>query len=159
MGGRLKLGYLLKSPIINNPSNQVTDRFGGSVAIHKSYIVVGAPNRTSIEKESGFVYLYNREGKILKTLSNPSPTSNGRFGTSVSISDPFILVGAPYDDFKAQNSGTAYLYTLVGNLTCIFRGPTAVQDGNFGYAVSINPALLYIGAPNHNSGKTYNLVV
>ena len=43
-------------------------------------------------------------------LSNPTPSYGDNFGTSVSISGDYAIVGTIFDDTGAGNSGSAYIY-------------------------------------------------
>jgi hypothetical protein len=79
------------------------------------------------------------------------------FGTSVSISGDFIVVGAPGDDDRGLQSGSAYIEQRVaGDPTSwvevqkIVAGDGAAGD-YFGLAVAVSGDVAVIGAPFHDA--------
>ena len=93
------------------------DRFGVSVSTWEDYVVVGAPNDDDNGGNSGAVYLFKsinnswiQEVKLV--ASDLSPESN--FGSSVSIHNDAILIGAPFDSENGEQSGAAYIFRYDG---------------------------------------------
>jgi hypothetical protein len=92
------------------------DWFGGSVAaVGTDRVLIGAhgndaPNGT---RYSGTAYLFNTNGTLLATLTNPVPTYAGSFGGAVAAAgNDRFLIGAPAFGFGATNSGRAYLFSI-----------------------------------------------
>ncbi len=88
------------------------DGFGESVSVSKHTIVVGASGDDDNGSGSGSAYVFvrNKNGWSEKTkLTASDGAAHDRFGKSVSASKHTIVVGAPYDDDKGLDSGSAYV--------------------------------------------------
>jgi hypothetical protein len=105
---------------LDNPNAYGTgtsDEFGRTVAISGNYAIVGAQLEDDAGSSSGKAYIYNvSTGQLLHTLDNPnaySTSAGDYFGSSVSISGNYAIVGAQLeDDAGGDNSGKAYIYQL-----------------------------------------------
>jgi len=97
---------------LHNPTPNVDDRFGWSVAISGTRVVVGAIHDTTGGFRAGSAYLYNLGGATptvpIVTLNNPRP-SNWYFGWSVAISDTRVVVGATFNDLPEAHDPAAYM--------------------------------------------------
>jgi len=154
------------------------DRFGENVAIDGDWAVVAAPEKNNAR---GAVYIFNKDQGglnnwgIVSKLTAPvgDEADMDRFGSAVSISGIYVIVGAKGDDNGAiTNQGAAYIYERSGvpgtysfSLVSTKRLAT---DGTFfdeyGTAVSINGNWAVVGAPkrddvglNSNNGVAYIL--
>lgn len=102
--------------------------FGYATSISGKYIVVSAyeddfdANGTDYTQNAGSIYVFERQEdgqwiEIEKMVAFDRAIQD-RFGSSVSISEGRIMVGAPYEDENAQgtdyliSSGSAYFYEL-----------------------------------------------
>ncbi len=110
------------------------------------YILVGMPGQDS----TGMVYVFHYEGGQWveqDSFSAADADSGDRFGNTVALSGNRALIGAPYHDHPAENTGTAYVFRREGSewvqeqkLT-----PTNAGEGDligFRLAVSGNSVLL-----------------
>ncbi|WP_254173309.1 Calx-beta domain-containing protein [Planktothrix pseudagardhii] len=144
--------------VLNNPTPDVFDLFGYSVAIIGNNIIVGAPNDSTLVPGGGTVYLLDgNTGQLLQTFFNPNPQPNDFFGASVAaVGGDRILIGAPASltPGGGQQPGEAYIFdSVTGQLLQTFRNPNPGLD-NFGYSVAwsgIGRDIL-IGAPGDDSG-------
>ena len=105
---------------LNNPDSgpAAGDRFGNSVAIFGTRVVVGARGDDAGAFNSGSAYVYDLSGGTptvpVATLNNPNPAAGDYFGWSVAISGTRVVVGASQDDTVALDAGSAYVYDLNG---------------------------------------------
>ncbi|MBT3198354.1 MAG: hypothetical protein HN350_00400, partial [Phycisphaerales bacterium] len=117
--------------------------FGSNVAISGNYAFVGAPGDDGGGACSGSVYVFNRVGanwtKQTKLFA-PDPGRSGAFGTDVSISGDYAVVGGDAA-YIFHRSGTDWLWekTLVGDTT-------------FGESVSISGDNVVVGQSGGSSG-------
>lgn len=87
--------------------------FGGSVAISGDTLVIGALGR---DNATGAAYLFTRpvsgwhSGTEDLRITASDGADNDCFGISVSISGTTVAAGAPYDDDRIGDSGSAYVY-------------------------------------------------
>jgi len=135
---------------INNPTPG-NDRFGSKVAISDNYAIVGAVYDDTNATNSGSAYIYNvTTGTLLWTLNNPSPSTNARFGESVSIDGDVVVVGVPeYLGAGISDVGRVYIYSVTtGALLNTIDNPTPTSYEHFGAAVSITGDTLVIGGPD-----------
>jgi hypothetical protein len=147
--------------------------FGSSIAIHKNYILVGAPRvGGSNFDEAGSAYLFgnpsndpNTPGwtELQQILPNDL-TYRGHFGISVAMDESIAVIGtegefeptnavyvfAPYD-----SSSLSMAWTQLTKLT----GPT---NSIFGYSVAVAGELIVVGAINDvntNGNNTGSVLV
>ncbi len=162
------------------------DRFGQSVAIFNSTLVVGADGEDSKEAVSptdnsepnaGAAYVFSRQGlggwqqdAFLKAFNAQQADL---LGTTVAISGTHIAVGAINEDSSlpginnagnnnsANNSGAVYMYRRVGvdwlDDAYIKASNPSSQD-NLGSSLALRGQVLVAGAPNEDgaTGATRN---
>lgn len=130
----------------NAPAN--TDEFGNSVAISGNYAVVG----TRLDDHNGLtnsgsasVFRRNATAGVWEfrtLLINKNPESDDEFGSSVSISGDYVMVGSETDDENGLiNNGSVSVFKIFGNtLLAIqkFSNPNALGSERFGKSVSID---------------------
>ena len=140
---------------VNNPNDYDTsdgDFFGWAVAISGNYAIVGAYQEDdSGGTSSGKAYIFripvpSFSSALLHTIDNPNgyDTATGdQFGTSVSISGNYAIVGAnTEDDIDGTDSGKAYIYNVTtGALVYTLDNPnpedTSAND-HFGISVALS---------------------
>ncbi|MFA5251670.1 MAG: FG-GAP repeat protein [Phycisphaerae bacterium] len=86
------------------------DVFGWSVGISGDYAIVGAEEDDDKGSSSGSAYVFKRDGTAwpqLVKLTASDGAASDYFGSSVSISDYFAIIGANGDE---SNLGSAYLF-------------------------------------------------
>jgi hypothetical protein len=146
------------------------DQFGYAVAIDDTFIAIGAPFADSQVdgfnlNDSGKVYLYdyNENGNVshLETLEAPYIHSGSFFGQSLSLSNGFLVVGSPGNDYDinganfTDNQGAVSVYQLSSDgpaeLISFRQSPNAGVDGKFGYSLDCKDGFLVVGAVSENS--------
>ncbi|OCX66418.1 hypothetical protein BFP70_05190 [Thioclava sp. SK-1] len=87
------------------------------------------------------------------TFNAPTATTGDQFGSSVTIFDDKILIGAPQADTNGvSNSGAAYMYDLnTGGLHAVLSQPNPQVSANFGYSVSMSADQVAVGAYRANA--------
>lgn len=86
---------------------EVSARFGESIVIENSIIVIGARYASAPYPKSGAVYIFTeQDGAWTQTqkLTDPVPTSSGLFGNSISLEGNLLVIGA------ASSVGEAILF-------------------------------------------------
>lgn len=139
--------------VIADPDPEMGDRFGGSVAISGTHLVVGMPEDNSA---AGTVFVYDLASSTptvpILTLNQPNPSSANRFGGAVAISGSRVVVGA-------TQSGQVYVFDIAGDTplvpvnTIVRPVPSA---GRFGCAVGISGTRVVVGAELEFASETYN---
>jgi hypothetical protein len=89
---------------------QAGDRFGYSVAVSDTRIVVGAPYEDTTDTDAGSAYIFDIDGNQIAKIQASDAEASDYFGISVAISDTRIVVGAYQEDTTASNAGSAYIY-------------------------------------------------
>jgi len=135
------------------------DRFGASLAISGSTIVVGAPDHDATGYEdSGAAYVFQRTATGWEQAAKLLPTvafTNDAFGAAVDIAGDTVLVGSPGEDHAGDSSGSVYVFR---------RGPSGFEpearlsaadadwhDG-FGGFVSVSGQRALVGASGDDEG-------
>ena len=159
------------------------DSFGQSVDIDNMTLLVGAIKEDSdsiitngvdndLSENSGAVYLFNRnintwiQHSYFKAFNNDE---NDEFGTSVSLLNNEIVIGAVYEDSSATgingngfddlapDSGAAYYYRKIVN-DWVFQGyikaSNTQSNDYFGFKVSLSNKTLLVGAFGEDSNAT-----
>ena len=161
------------------------DAFGESVSHYNKTIAIGAPgdddgSTTSTTDYSGAVYLFEqKEDGGLEKMLKISDNSGGDgflnvdlsvgdyFGSSVSLFEDLLFVGAPKNNDGGQNSGAVYIFEKDANGEWSFSHKivddstqtTATQinldtGDSFGESVFYYRDLLFIGASLDDDGGT-----
>ncbi len=140
--------------------------FGYSVSISGNTALAGAPRYGS--SAEGAAYVFTRAGTAWSQQAKLDTTGQlgawDKFGWSVSLSGDTALVGSPI--YAGNNSGAAYMYTRTGTTWSSptrLKASNPMQNGNFGWSVSVSGNTALVGAPPVNqayvftgSGTTWN---
>jgi len=125
--------------------------FGQAVAISGDYAIVGA---ASFDMGAGRAYVFKREASkwiIQARLTASDKARNDRFGSSVSISGGYAIVGAPGHGGLA--TGAAYIFKRTGN-TWVQEAKISVSYAGAGAAIGLSVSLdgdcAVVGAPGDN---------
>ncbi|MCD4825169.1 MAG: FG-GAP repeat protein [Phycisphaerae bacterium] len=133
------------------------DHFGYSIAISEDYAVAGAYRDDDNGDNSGSAYIFKRDGdqwtQIAKLTASDGAAGDG-FGHSVAIDGDKIIVGTYYDDDNGDNSGSAYIFELIGEVWTQ-TGKITAADGAasdmFGFSVGVSGDYFFAGAPGDDS--------
>ena len=134
-------------------SAEPSARFGAAVAIDGEWALVGAPT----ESGTGSVYTFRREEEgwqFFDKLTPADPVDEGRFGSTVVLSDGLAVVGA-------VGAGAVHVFVLddeeggwiADSLVQPFDGQ---PRAGFGTAIAVGDGELLVGAPGaDNDGRIY----
>ncbi len=89
------------------------DQFGVSVALEGELIVVGARSNDDKALEAGAAYVFRKQDDgfdQVDYLLARDGVGNDAFGQSVSLTESYIVVGAPGDDDAGASAGAVYLF-------------------------------------------------
>ncbi len=133
------------------------DRFGISVAISGTTVVVGAYKDDDNGSQSGSAYLFDTitGQQIAKLLPNQG-AANNYFGYSVGISGTTAIVGT-YSDYidSSDGSGAAYLFDTITGLQIAKLLPNnGVVGDSFGESVGISGTTAVVGASRDDNNGT-----
>ncbi len=158
-GGDWRFDAYLKPTV-----SQMGAEFGAAVAIDGDIIVVGAPGLgggSSIGNDTGAAFYYFRsqhgwDAKGMLTAFDGQP--GDRFGASVAVRSPTVLVGAPTGDGVGplgSDSGAAYLFAKVGVSSGEpLLGENTEAEDRFGETVAFVGGRAVVGAPGEDSGSS-----
>lgn len=125
------------------------EQFGTAVAIFTNTIVIGAPGQANSTGEACVYQHENQEWQLSICLSaTPTFATNlQKFGSAVSISENYIIVGATQNN--ASSTGAAYIFNFQNNTwiqDAELLNPDSVSNGTFGETVSISGDYAAIGS-------------
>ena len=141
------------------------DYFGTAVSISGDYAIVGAKYDDDNGLSSGSAYIFEKPigGWADMTETAKLTASDGAaedfFGSSVSISGDYAIVGAKYDDDNGLSSGSAYIFEkpIGGWADMTETAKLTASDGDssdyFGTAVSISEDYAIVGANGQGAYK------
>src|SRR6185503_16174823 len=141
------------------------NEFGHTVSVSGNFIIIGAPGT---DGSAGAAYIFERNAsgswEQVKKIVAPDKTGGDMFGSSVSISGKYAVVGAPNDADMGSLSplngaGSAYfLFRNNGNwdvLNKVGADPNDRSQGaGFGFSVAISGTAAVIGAPYEKKDTT-----
>ena len=143
---------------ITNPAPAANDNFGSVEAdIGGGLLVIGAPGKKcGSYTKAGQAFIYNTNGTLLVTISNPVPATSATFGWTIANigTSNLFCIGAgsePSGGFAA--AGQAYIYDTNGTLLVTITNPSPGVNQYFGSLVSkVNTNLIVISADNKPNG-------
>ena len=122
--------------------------FGYSVAIENDLVAVGSFHYNGPNALTGAVYLFDiSTGAQVAKLLPPAGAMGSGFGSSVSIYNGFVLIGAGSSNDNGAASGSAYLYdAYTCDLVAQFLPTDGTANDLFGSAVSFANGRIAVGA-------------
>lgn len=139
--------------VVTGSNTTDDDAFGAALSLLGDSLVVGAPQRNSLE---GGVYYFTRSGTTWTQRQNLSvPTCCGRFfGFSIAQTSTTLVVsgmGGKNPTSTVTNTGAVEVYTkgAMGNWVAqTYIVPSTAQSGDaFGYSVALDSNTFIGGAP------------
>ena len=125
-------------------------------------LVQGSGDSSSIALNAGAAHVFRLEADIWtlqETLIPDDLETQDRFGDAVDIDGDTIIVGAPYQDARGTNSGSAYIYRNDGTGWRLLQKlvPTGVSTGNlFGFSVAVEDQTILISALGDNTNGNFS---
>ena len=154
---------------ISTSDGDANDRFGESIAIDGSTVVVGAFRDDDAGFDAGAAYVYALENDewVLKQKIVPnhvglglSRIDRGLFGNSIDIRDDVIVVGAMDSRENGLRIGAAYVYERVAQNNWKEQARLTPDDLNleagYGSSVATNASYVLIGAHSDNHSDLTN---
>lgn len=146
-------GRWLQAAKLTAPSPWAYDRFGFSVAVSGSAVVVGADRRDQEDRvDSGAAYVFRSMGggwSLEATLRPRDLAEKDGLGISVAADGDAILVGAPGKDGALPGAGAAYLFRRRGGRwreEAKLVDPSPTERAGFGHAVALRADTVLVGA-------------
>jgi hypothetical protein len=140
-----------------NPTPVLVESFGlGVAALGTDRVVIGAFRDKIGAVEVGAAYLFNANGTLLTTFTNPTPVLGDAFGFAVAaVGTGGVLIGASGDDTGTTNAGAAYLFSTNGTLVTTFTNPIVAVGDEFGAALTaVGSDRVLIGSRSFGSSVT-----
>lgn len=151
----------------------INENFGNAVAVSGDYAIVGASGHDGAGYyDIGCAYIFKLNSSTglweQKTMLIPPISTfhnNVYFGYSVAIyhdkanGSVNAIVGMPYDDEKADNSGAVYIFCKDAEMTetwssgIKYTPSTNLPNNLFGFSVGISENTAIVGAPNYPYGN------
>ncbi|QDT27728.1 Calx-beta domain protein [Gimesia panareensis] len=143
-------------------SPEVGARFGDSIDIENSMIVIGARYASAPYTKSGAAYIFTEQAgtwTLSQKLTDPVPTYSGLFGNSVSLEGNLLLIGAASTVGEAilfQRDPSSGTWNPIQTLTASDAAPSSY----FGAVVEIHNQQIFISSAfdptgADNSGAVY----
>jgi WD40 repeat protein len=143
------------------------DRFGLSVAMSGTSVIIGAYQDDDRGLDSGSAYIFDAKTgeQVIKLVPNDGEAGDG-FGWSVAASGGRVLVGAPGGGSdNGVNTGSAYIFnTFTGQQILELLANDSAIGARFGYSVGMSGNTAVVGARSDDvngidSGSAYTYAV
>jgi hypothetical protein len=116
-------------------------------------MVIGTGTWSDGDDQTGAAYVFVRSGGVWieqQRLISSDNEDGDIFGSSVAISDEFIVVGAQQEDYLGlNNAGSAYVFKRVGDTwveTQKLGASDAANYDHFGYPIAMSDSVLAVSA-------------
>jgi hypothetical protein len=131
------------------------DEFGRALAGVGNKLLIGAPADDTGANNAGVAYLYDLNGNLLHTFTNPVPHENDRFGSAVAGDANLIVIGASNDDAGGTDAGAVHLfdansYAFIQTV----QKPTPVTLEQFGFSLAAMGGDFAVGALRDSTTAT-----
>ena len=146
---------------MRRPSMESDSAFGSTVALSGARVVVGDLNGFwNVPPLPGSAYVYDLNSATpavpVATFHTPDRTAKDGFGIAVGIQGTQVVVGAGYDDRRAEDAGSVYVYDLTSGTpavpVAVLNDPGVSAGDWFGRDVAISGTLMVAGAPFEGEG-------
>ena len=142
-----------------NPDTATGSESGSEVDISGNYIIVGAEDSDCVSTDAGSAFIIERKKDgsfVTKRLTQSNPDGASEFGSTVSISGNYCVVGAFTDNNECTTPtadfGSAYIFkrNKKGEWKELIKltQPTEQLEDGFGFSVSISGCYVAVGAPS-----------
>lgn len=127
-------------------------RFGRALAWDDDTLVVGEPQGSFPPVGPGRAHVYVLDGgswTFQATLTADDGVYGDQFGRAVAVDGDRVVVGAPYDDEGALQTGAAYVFDRSGtswNQTARLLADSPEAGSQFGRAVAVDADTVLVGA-------------
>ena len=134
------------------------DQYGQAVALSGDTVIVGAPRNDDKGSDSGSAFVFSRGGTVWtqqKQLHAADAAAGDQFGSGMTVEGTTALVGAPYDDDKGTDSGSAYVFSRSGTAWTQQQKLVAADlsaGAHFGGAQAVYNDTIAVGASGLASG-------
>ncbi|MEM7393980.1 MAG: DUF11 domain-containing protein, partial [Verrucomicrobiota bacterium] len=100
-------------------------------------LIVASSWYESTSPDDAAVFLYDSNGVLMVTMTNPSPVSGDTFGYVLEgLGNDRVLVGAPNYDGGDSDDGAVYIYETNGTLVTVVTNPAPERQDYFGWSIS-----------------------
>jgi len=148
------------------PDAAAGDELGGSVGFADDVAAAGARLSDGKSADSGSAYVFTRsagEWNPPVKLVAADGAAGDEFGYGVAVSGTTVVVAAPRDDDKYEDSGSVYVFTRSGshwNQQAKLTADDGAEGDLFGISVAIDDDTIVVGADltddkGENSGAAY----
>jgi hypothetical protein len=144
--------------ILTAQDADVSDNFGGRVAIDSGLLVVGAKGDDDNGSQAGAAYVFQGAGSSWTQVAKLLPSDGAEgdlFGSAVAIHNGTVVVGALLDDDLGFDSGSAYVFEKVGGAwtqTAKLVPSDGATIDYFGASVAVDGDNILVGAWGAEAG-------
>jgi hypothetical protein len=144
----------LEEQSIESPGGYHYDAFGEDLSLQGDELFIGASAHDHDAEDTGAVYVFRfdpeesewvEEAELLPSTNEP----NAYFGSSVSVSEDRLVIGAPGQDHEDKSTGAAYVYSREDDswiLETVLTDPDGEDGDSFGQSCAIEGDTILIGA-------------
>lgn len=142
---------------IGCPPTETAGDFAYSVAgVGNDKVIVGSPFNSAGATLAGAAYLFNTNGSLLQTWTNPAPAPFDGFGISVAgIGANRVVIGESQAN-AGYSVGSVYIFSTNGAMVNVITNPVPNSGTAFGWpAVAVGSDQVLVGANFQSNGHAY----
>lgn len=138
---------------ITNKTPAGFDYLGYSLAGFGGRLAAGRLQNVGSFVNAGSVSLYNYDGTIFRTITNPTPADYEQFGNAVTALGTNLLIGAPLDQHGGNPVGAVYLFNEAGTRLFTVTNPTPQVNDSFGERIIALDSHRYVVAARWDDAR------
>ncbi|MEE9130413.1 MAG: FG-GAP-like repeat-containing protein, partial [Phycisphaerales bacterium] len=102
----------------------------------------------------GTAYLFDLDGTLVQTFTNPNPSIDDVFGVSAALGPNTLVIGSLGDDTDAENAGKVFQFEIgVKDPVQEFSDPPPMVNHMLGFPIAaLGPTMFIVGAREENVG-------
>jgi len=137
------------------------DYFGSGISLYEDTLLIGSQGDNDNGTDSGAAYIFNRSGttwSLTQKITASDGDSNDSFGSSVSLYDDRLIIGARGDENVGgtNTTGSAYIFELSNGLWTEqekFTPTNNYSNMYYGISVSIHKDIAVVGSTGESTNK------
>jgi hypothetical protein len=130
--------------------------FGNPVTtVGSDRILIGAIFNNTGASDTGAAFLFNTNGALITTFTNPTPAMQEYFGSSLAaLGADRLIIGTAFEKTAAASAGAAYLFSTNGTLLVTITNPAPSIGAYFGRSIAaVGTDRILIGADGNDTGE------
>ena len=140
------------------------DNFGSKVYVDDNYLIIAAENAGVSNPGEGAVYVFEKNvsgfWEQQAKISSPLPEASSKFGSSITVAQGLVFVGASQEIGTYSNEGQVYSFSKSADtwseLTILYNSNSG-ENYYFGKSIASYESSVFVGVPQNTESSNSGL--